>query len=187
MTTSLENVHLDFGAITADYTGLNVDVIGAHDMGLRYDVSVSTGDFEDLSATSVDARASWMFGGVAGPAVAYEYDKLGDADMDRVLVGVAGEYNLANGFSLGGRLVSDVDEFGDDITATVTGAYTLTPGLDLTGEYEHVRIGSTDTDEIKAGLSYALNDKAFVAGEVGYLDGEGFDTTSAKLGLGFRF
>ncbi|MCE6958396.1 hypothetical protein LAZ40_04910 [Cereibacter sphaeroides] len=186
VTTSIETIRTDVGGLTLDYAGLKTEVEGGFG-GLHYDATLSAGDMEGVGARDLDIRAGYLFGDVAGPAVAYEYAKIGSEAMDRVLVGIEGAYSLSDAAKVGGRLVSDIDEFGDDYTLTLDGDYALGEGLTLTGEYEHVRLGTMDSDEAKIGARYGLTEAAFLDGKVTYTDAEGVDATGVEAGIGFSF
>jgi hypothetical protein len=168
VSTSVEHLSFDLGGVKTESNLLKTELSGIYAGGFSYSLTLSAGDLSTDGVIAADAEASYLFRGLAGPAVAHEWSEVAGVASRRTLVGVAGSYDLGKAITLDGTLLSDVDAFGDDINLNLGGRYAFSSKISFSGELDIDRVNKVDFTTGKVGMGYKLTDGASIGGKVIY-------------------
>jgi hypothetical protein len=133
----------------ADGNAVVLGLEGSYGLGFSYDIEVMDGDIGgDYAAGDFDAQYLWN--GKLGVAFGFDYQDIDDKYSDRFSVGLAGETNLEN-LTLSGKVLSDVDEFGEHYELTLGAEFMAAPNTTVSMEAGQLYDGqSTDFGSVAA-------------------------------------
>jgi len=123
---------------------------------LRYGVDSRVGELDKDTFLTVEAEAAYLFGGLVGPKVKYEYANIDVTDtITRTgLVGLAGEYPATETVKLYGEALKGEN---DTKQLLVGGAFDLGPKVNVFTEGKLHHVGDEKVKGVELGFEYSID------------------------------
>jgi len=185
------------GGVSENYHGVFLKAEGHQDMGLSFLAMVESGQIGDgpigtAAYEGADLLLAYRVPGFGvGPAVGWQYLGLAGLSEERIRVGVLGRHALPQGVTLGYSVLSDVDNFGKEFSARLTGEMPVTPDFLATASLERAQEGGSHANILAVGGRFSVVSNMEVTGELfhgrGRDAGTRIETTGLRAGVNFRF
>ncbi len=185
--TSYEFQRLAIDGERVETQGLRYDMSGHYASGIQFDGALRAGEADGIAVRLASFDLRYMWNGAIGPQAGYEHARVGDLTAERITVGLAAAHDLDVVTTFSAALVSDVDAFGDDVTASLNAERKVGNGFTVYSGLRLDRVEGMIGGSASVGSRYGLGRGVFLDGRAEYERVNGDSRQAIAVGVGFSF
>lgn len=182
---SAESQTASAGGMTLSYQGINLE-LDVKLENFRYNAELAFGDLGGLWSSSLSHEVSYLFGGFAGPKIVFVNANLDGYESGSTAAGLTASFDLS-GTTIYGDVLSDANNFGDNVTVLVGTTLAAGDKVSLYTEYG-IDTAMPSSSLFTLGGSYTVTDGSEVVSKISFADtGTGATGTAVSVGYGISF